>query len=134
MSERGADEEPDDDDDFIEDEEDGTLLPPDSFGVVFRPGEGFTLVMPDEVDGSTMVPAEAAALFALCIRLQTEEGFLEEQLEWLDDNGIPDLRQQLVSRGDGEARGRGSSVPLLDRAPRPDPRPGRASPGRDETR
>mgnify|MGYP006275572653 CR=1 FL=1 len=62
----------------------GLVLPPEAYAVIFTEAEGYSIAMPDPNGGE--VPAEAAALFAFLMRIQSEEGFLEEQLAWLEAN------------------------------------------------
>ena len=61
----------------------GTVLQPDEFCGVWSPTEGWSFLVPPKIKDDDEVPEDAIALIAAVMRIESDEDFRDELVDWL---------------------------------------------------
>ena len=61
----------------------GSVLKPDEYCGIWSPDEGFSFLVPPEIKDDDKVPEEATALIAAIMRIESDEDFRQELIDWL---------------------------------------------------
>jgi len=60
----------------------GTVLQPEEYCAIWSPTEGYSFLVPPQLTVDTRIPEHAVALMAAVIRLEDDEAFRNELIEW----------------------------------------------------